>query len=165
MARSLSAGLQAATAKQFTNPIYLVSQDMGTTTLYSSTRELINYDGHDFLATLGLAVDSISNDQVSWSLDNSDRAVSVLGLLNDVGGNLVDVYLHYEGETLGRFTGVLDEWTIKGQRVYFVATSAAALGQRFPNARAENGTFNHLPAPGTKIMWGQQAIILEAEPL
>ncbi len=150
-------------AKRFTQPIYLVKQDMGASFIYSSSRELINYAGNNYLGSLGLAVENINNLAVTWSIDNSDRAVTALALNNAVGGNAVSVYLHYEGETILRFEGVLDEWYTQGQRVVFVATSAGARAQKFPNERAELGVFNHLPPAGTSITWGRQTIHLEAE--
>jgi hypothetical protein len=162
--RTLSGPLVTAIGKQFTNPIHLVKQDMGASVIYSSTRELIDYAGDDYLATNGMEVDSLGADVVSWSLDNSDRAISILALANDVGGNAVEVFLHYEGETIPVFTGVLDEWVTRGPRTYFRATSQAARFQKFPNERAELGIFNHLPAPGTNIQWGQQTVILQSEP-
>lgn len=163
MARGLTAGMVTATSKRFTNPIYLIEQDMGAAILRNSTREQISHGGNDYLTNQGLAVENISNDGCVWSLDNSDRSVSILALGNSVGGLVVNVYLHYEGETITRFTGVIDEWHTQGQRVVFTATSQAAKQQKFPNERAELGTFNHLPPAGTTLTWGRQTITIQSE--
>ena len=163
MPRSLTAGLQASTAKQFTNPIHLITQDMGASVIRSSTRELIDFLGNDYNPN-GAAVETYSEDSFSWSLDNSDRSISIMALGNDVGGNTVSMGIYYEGEFQELFTGVIDEWFTRGQRVIFRATSQAAKQQKFPGDRAENGVFNHLPTAGSNIMWGQQSIILSSEP-
>ncbi len=162
MAKTLTGGMTTNIAKKFTNPVCLVAQDMGAAIIRSSSRELIDYGGNDYSPN-GCEIGGISNDSFTWSLDNSDRAISIMALANDVGGNLVTLYLDYEGETITRFIGVIDEWFTQGQRVVFKATSQAAKKQTFPNERAENGTFNHLPAAGSNIMWGQQSIILQPE--
>ena len=132
MPRNLDAGMVTATSKQFTNPIYLIEQDMGASVVRSSTRELIDFGGDDYVPLNGAAVEAISGDKLTWSLDNSDRAISIMALGNDVGGNDVTLYLHYEGNTITRFTGVIDSWITRGQRVVFVATSAAAKKAKIP---------------------------------
>ena len=162
--RELTSGLEASVSAKFTDPVFLVSQDMGASVLYDSSREQITWLGQNYLATLGLRVENINRDSLDWSLDNSDRSVSVLGLTNDVGGNAVTAWLYYGGQAVTRFTGVIDSWQTSGQRVVFQATSQASKEQKFPNERFENGTFNHLPAPGTNIQWGLQTVILESEP-
>lgn len=164
MSRTITGPMAVALAKQFTNPVYLITQDFGASIVRSSTREFIDYAGNDYVITTGARVESFSADRFAWSLDNSDRGISVLALGNDVGGNDVTLELYYEGEAVTLFVGVLDEWHTQGQRVVFSATSQAAKQQRFPNERAINGTFNHLPAPGSNIQWGQQSVILEQEP-
>ena len=163
--RQTNAALTTAINKKFTNPIQMIAQDMGANVIYSSTQGLIDYDGQDYLGTTGAQVHQISNNTFSWSLDNSDRAYSVMALANDVGGNTVTLFMHYDGETIVRFTGVIDEWNTQGQRIMFRATSQASRLQKFPNERAENGVFNHLPPPGSSILWGLQTIILESEPV
>jgi hypothetical protein len=167
MTRAIEAATQAKTEQQYTDPVHLVMQDMGAAILYHSDRELVDHDGNDYVATTGLSVDNLTNRQVTWSVDNSDHAISIQALANDVGGNVVNVYLYYgvQGEAVLRFTGAIDEWFTAGQRVVFRATAQATRFQMFPNERVENGVFNHLPAAGSAFDYNGQSIIIESEAL
>lgn len=165
MARILTAGMSTAIQKQFTNPVLLVNVDFGAQVNYYSSREQITYVSNNYLKDL-MEVVSVNNDELQFSLNNNLGATSVLLLNNRVGGNAVNAFLHYEGETKVRFAGIFDDWeTIEdGQRVLCTATSLAAKAARFPEERIEHGVFNHLPQPGVEIPWASDTIILVGEP-
>ena len=163
MSKVRSQSLHLAIREQFTSPNVLLYQDMGSTILYSSSPADITALGYNFSNVTGLNIHTMSKEQLVWSLDNSDRSISVLALYNSISGNQVKCWLWYEGDTVLQFDGVMDEWQTKGQRVMFRATPAAIRSVRFPIDQVEFGTLNHVPAPGTVIRWGQQSIIIEAE--
>lgn len=163
MSRTLTGAMLTAIAKQFTSPVFLIAQDIGGVTLYHSTREQISYGGDIYQATTGAALESLTSDTIEWSLDNSNRAISVQALGGLVSGSAVAVRLYYEGEATDPFEALIDSWQTSGQRVYFSAKSAASRQQRFPNERVQNGVFNHLPPAGTVLKVGGQGIILQPD--
>lgn len=163
--RTLDPTLKAATQLDYTEPLWLVQIDMGSTILRASGREQVTWNSQTW-QELGLAVEDVDNDALEVSLDNSDHSVSLLCLGNDIKGNAIQAWLYYAGVAQLRFTGVLDSWdTERGtHRVIFYGSSVAAKAGKFPPVVIQEGTWNHIPPPGTVVMAGDQPIVLESNP-
>jgi hypothetical protein len=164
--RTLDPNLKTATQQQITEPIWLVECDMGATVLRASGRETLTWNSQTWDQDLGLEMMQVTPDMVEFSLDNSDRSVSLLCLGNQVKGNSVAAWLYYQGYAQARFTGVLDDWETDARqdRVKFYGSSVAAKAGKFPPDIISEGLWNHLPPPGTIIVAGSQPIILESTP-
>ena len=159
--RTLSAPMLVSIAKAITDPIFLIKIDFGSEFVYSTSREAVVYGGNNY-NNVGAEILSIDNTTVKFSLPNFDRAISALVLAGQVQGNDVTVYLHYEGETIGRFVGLLDAPEISGDynTVKFSCVSEYAIGAKWPSERLRPPIANHLPPPGTVIHFGPISITL-----
>ena len=162
--RTLSAGMLASVAKSITDPVFLVKVDFDSQFIYATSRESITYDTNTY-STVGAEILSIDNTRVRFSLPNFDRAISALALAGQIQGNEVVVYLHYDGETIGRFVGLLDAPEISGDynTVVFTAVSEYAMGAKWPHERLRPPLANHLPPAGTIISAGAITITLERD--
>jgi len=162
--RALSSTMLANIAKTITNPIYLFKIDFGSQFVYASSRELITYGGNDYL-TKGARLQSIDSRRVVFDLPNHDRSISALAFAGQIQGNDCTIYLHYDGETIGRFVGLLDAPECSGDynSVSITVVDAYALISRWPYERLRKPTFNYLPAPGTIISLGSTDLILERD--
>jgi hypothetical protein len=151
-------------AKTITNPVYLFKINFGSQYVYATSREMINYDGNDYL-TKGARIRQIDGRRVVFELPNHDRSISALAFAGQIQGNDCAVYLHYEGDTIGRFTGLLDAPECSGDynAVTITVVDAYALVSRWPYERLRKPTFNHLPAPGTIINLGSTNLVLERD--
>jgi len=162
--RTLSSAMLGYIAQTITNPIYLFKIDFGSQYIYASSRETISYGGNSY-ATKGAKLRQIDSKRVSFDLPNHDRSISALALAGQVQGNECVIYLHYEGETIGRFTGLIDALECSGDCNFVTITvaDAYALVSRWPYDRLRPTTFNHLPAPGTIINLGSTNLMLERD--
>jgi hypothetical protein len=162
--RTLSAPMLASIAKTITDPVFLIKIDFGSKYVYATTREIITYDLNEYNYT-GARILNISGTRVRFSLLNFDREISALALAGQIQGNEVEVYLHYEGETLGRFTGLLDSPTFSGDynTAGFTCVSEYSLSNKWPSNRLRPPVANHLPAAGTVINIGPWEITLERD--
>lgn len=162
--RNLSAGMLASIVKTITNPVYLFKIDFGSSYIYATSREVLIYDGNTYNAT-GAEMKSIDSKRLSFTLPNFDRSISALAFAGQIQGNECVVYLHYEGETQGRFVGLIDAPECGGDYNYVTisAVDTYAMVSRWPFERMRKPTFNHLPAPGTVISLGTTDITLERD--
>ena len=162
--RTLTASMLAAIAKTITNPVFLIKIDLGSKYVYATTREIITYDTNEY-NYVGARVIDINGTRVRFSLFNFDREISTLALAGQIQGNEVEVYLHYEGETIGRFTGLLDSPTFSGDynTAGFSCVSEYSLSNKWPPNRLRPPVANHLPAAGTVINIGPWEITLERD--
>ena len=162
--RTLSAGMLVSVAKAITDPVFLFKIDFTSQFIYATSRESIVYDTNTY-SVVGGQIISIDGNRVRFSLPNFDRAISALVLAGQVQGNDIDIFLHYDGETIGRFTGLLDTAEISGDynTVVIVAVSEFALGAKWPSDRLRPPVANHLPPPGTVIEVGSVTITLERD--
>ena len=162
--RTLSAGMLVSIAKDITDPVFLFKIDLESQFVYATSRESIDYSG-DTYSTVGAQILSIDGNRVRFSLPNFDRSISALVLAGQVQGNDIVIYLHYDGETIGRFTGLFDNSEISGDynTVVVVCVSEFAMGAKWPNDRMRPPVFNHLPAPGKIVPFGTGNLILERD--
>lgn len=159
--RALSSQLLAEVIKTITDPVYLFQVDLGSTVIYASSREEIVYNGNTYL-TQGAALKSINDRSVSFSIPNFDRSVSAAAFIGQIQNNDCFVYLHYNGEVIGRFVGKLDAPNCSGDYnfVDFTAVDAYGLNSKWPYKRMQPPVFNHLPSPGTVLKFGNTNITL-----
>lgn len=159
--RTLSSSMLASIAKTITNPIYLFKIDFGSQFVYATSRESINFGGNDYI-TKGAELQRIDSKRVSFGLPNHDRSISALAFAGQIQGNECTVYLHYEGETIGRFIGLLDAPEISGDynTVIITVIDTYALVSKWPYERMRKPIFNHMPAPGTVIHLGSTNLLL-----
>jgi len=162
--RTLSSTFLASVSKTITDPVFLIKIDFGSQFVYASSREAIVYDGNNY-NFLGAQIISIDSTRVEFSLPNFDRAISALALAGQIQGNSVTVYLHYDGETITRFTGLLDTPNIVADynTMRFSCVSEYATNSKWPFDRLRPPIANHLPPPGTIIIIGNVTITLERD--
>jgi hypothetical protein len=162
--RTLSAAMLASIVKTITDPVYLFKIDFGTGYVYATSREAIVYDLDNYSAT-GAEMKRIDSKRVSFTLPNFDRSISALAFAGQIQGNECLIYLHYDGETVGRFVGLLDAPSCGGDYNYVTITAVDtyATVSRWPHERMTKPVFNHLPAPNTIISLGNTDITLEPD--
>ena len=163
--RTLSAQMLIEIAKQVTDPVFLIKADMGgSTTIYASTREAITYAG-DTYDLLGAEVTAIDGTRLQFTLPNFDRSISTLVLASQIQGNDVEVFLNYNGNTIGRFVGLINSPSVSGDynTVSISCVSAFSLYRKWPNDRLRPPAANHLPPAGTMIYLGPWKISLERD--
>jgi len=162
--RTLTAGMLAEIAKTITDPVFLIKIDFGSKYVYATTREIITYDTNEY-NYVGARVLDINGTKVRFSLLNFDREISALALAGQIQGNEVEVYLHYNGETIGRFTGLLDSPTFSGDynTAGFTCVSEYSLSNKWPAGRLRPPAANHLPPAGTILKIGPWEIELERD--
>lgn len=162
--RTLTAGMLAEIAKTITDPVFLIKIDFESQFIYATTREAISYGGDDY-NFLGATIRSIDGTKVRFTLPNFDRVIGGLALAGQIQGNSVEVFLHYNGETIGRFVGLLDSPTFSGDynTTGFSCVSEYSLSNKWPAGRLRPPVANHLPAAGTVIHIGPWEIELERD--
>jgi hypothetical protein len=186
--RALSASVSAALTGVVTAPGYLVQIDADAGTLRYSTRGTVDYAGQAWLG--GADVES-DGAEWSVSLPNNENAASALALGDDINDARVRIWYWVEGggnvaadiddagntllidgsyrliiesgaDTVPLFDGVINAASeIALERVTF-ALSSGSLGRRFqPDQVLIPPLLNHLPQPGTAIVWGDTTYYLE----
>lgn len=162
--RTLTAGMLAAIAKTITNPVFLIQVDFGSKIVRATTREEIIYNTNEY-NYVGAQILDINSNRVRFSLLNFDREISALALAGQIQGNAVDIFLHYEGETIGRFSGLLDSPTFSGDynTAGFSCVSEYSLSNKWPADRLRPPVANHLPTAGTVLYIGPWEIELERD--
>ena len=155
----------AEIAKTITDPVYLIKAALGgSTIIYATTREEITYDG-DVYDLTGAEVTSIEGTRLRFTLPNFDRAISELVLADQIQGNDVEVFLHYNGTVIARFVGLINSPTISGDYniVSISCVSEYSLYNQWPNDRLRPPAANHLPPAGTMIYIGPWKTSLERD--
>ena len=154
----------ASINKIITDPVYLFKIDLGSEFKYATSREAITYDGNTY-STLGAKLDSIDNQSVRFSLPNHDRDISVLAFAGQIQRNECSIFLHYDGEVIGRFSGLLDapECSDDYNFVMFTAVDLYALVSRWPTERMTAPVFNHMPAVDTVVRLGSTSLRLKRD--
>jgi len=162
--RTLTSGMLAEVAKTMTDPVFLIKIDFGSQFIYATTRESIAYGG-DTYNTLGAKMLTIDGTRVRFSLPNHDRVISNLAFAGQVQGNTVEVFLHYNGETIGRFNGLINSPSItKDYNVVNIScVSEYSLYMKWPSVRLRPPDANHLPPAGTNVYIGPWKITLERD--
>ena len=162
--RTLTAGMLAEIAKTITDPVFLIKIDFGSKFVHATTREVIIYNSDEY-NYVGAKIRDIDGTKVRFSLLNFDREISALALAGQIQGNSVEVFLHYNGETIGRFVGLLDSPTFSGDynTAGFSCVSEYSLSNKWPANRLRPPVANHLPAAGTLIYIGPWEIELERD--
>ena len=163
--RTLSAQMLIEIAKQVTDPVFLIKADMGgSTTIYASTREAITYAG-DTYDLLGAEVTAIDGTRLQFTLPNFDRSISTLVLASQIQGNDVEVFLNYNGNTIGRFVGLINSPSVSGDynTVTISCVSEYTVYNQWPDDRLRPPAANHLPPAGTMIFIGPWKISLERD--
>lgn len=154
----------AEIAKTITDPIFLIKIDFGSEFVYATTREEITYGGNVY-NTVGAQILAIDSTRLRFSLLNYYREISALALVGQIQGNAVEVFLHYNGETLGRFVGLIDSPSISNDYniVSFSCISQFSLYNKWPSNRLRPPDANHLPPAGTILYIGPWKITLERD--
>jgi hypothetical protein len=162
--RTLTAGMLAEIAKTITDPIFLIKIDFGSKFVHATTREILTYNTDEY-NYVGAQMRDIDGTRVRFTLNNFDREISTLALAGQIQGNSVEVYLHYNGETIGRFSGLLDKpvWAGDYNTVGFTCVSEYSLNNVWPAGRLRPPVANHLPVAGTIIELGPWEITLERD--
>jgi len=162
--RTLSSAMLASVNKTITDPVYLFKMDLGSQFIYATSREAITYDSNSY-STTGARLESIDNQRVRFSLPNFDRDISALAFAGQIQRNECSVYLHYDGEVIGRFSGLLDAPECSGDynSVVFTAVDLYALVSRWPFERMQAPAFNHMPAVGTVVRLGSSSLNLKRD--
>lgn len=162
--RTLTANMLASILKTITDPVCLFKIDFGSQFVYATSREQITYNGDVYL-TKGAKLRKITDKYLTFDLPNYNRSISALAFAGQIQGNACDIYLQYEGETIGRFTGLLDAPVCSGDynTVALRVVDTYAVLAKWPNTRMRKPTFNHLPAPGTIIDLGLTYLTLEKD--
>lgn len=159
--RSLSSGMLASIAQTITDPVFLIKVDLTSQYVYASTRESITYDGNTY-NTLGAKITSLSSQRVQFTIPNFDRSISALAFTGQIQTNECVIYLHYDGEVIGTFSGVLDAPQCGGDYNYvqFSASDLYAPISRWPYERMTAPDFNYMPAVGTVVRMGNTELSL-----
>lgn len=162
--RALSSSMLASISKTITDPVYLFELDLGSQYIYATSREVIAYGG-DSYSTIGAHLTSITNQRVQFSIPNQDRDISALAFAGQIQRNECNIYLHYDGEVVGRFSGLLDAPECSGDYnvVSFTAVDLYALVSRWPYERMQAPDFNHMPAVGTVVRLGNTTLNLQRD--
>lgn len=163
--RTLSSTMLANIAKTITDPVYLFKINFGSQYVYATSRETVTYDGNNYI-TQGARMRRIDARRVTFELPNFNRSISALAFGGSrIQGNDCTVYLRYEGDTIGRFVGLLDAPDCSGDynTVTISVVDAYAVISRWPFERMRKPIFNYLPAPGTIIRLGSTNLLLERD--
>ena len=110
-------------------------------------------------------MESIDNQRVRFGVPNTDRDISALAFTGQIQKNECTVYLYYDGEVQGMFSGLLDAPECSGDynTVIFTAVDVYALVSRWPFERMQAPTFNHMPAVGTVVRLGSTSLNLQRD--
>jgi len=162
--RALSSTMLASIAQTITDPVYLFKIDFDSQYVYATSREAITYDGNNYI-TQGAQIKSLDSQRLSFTLPNHDRSISALAFAGRIQGLECTVYLQYDGETIGRFVGLLDAPQCSGDynSVLLTVVDIYAVTVKWPNVRMRKPTFNFLPAPGTILDFGTTHLTLEKD--
>ncbi len=162
--RALSSSMLASISKTITDPVYLFKMDLESQYIYATSREVISYGG-DSYSTVGAQLQSITNKHVRFNIPNQDRDISALAFAGQIQRNECVIYLYYDGEVLGRFTGLFDAPECSGDYnvVTFTAVDLYAMISRWPYERMEAPAFNHMPAVGTTVRLGNSSFDLQRD--
>ena len=153
----------AEIAKTVTDPVFLIKVELaGSTIIYATTREEIYYEG-DLYDLTGAAVTSIDGTRLQFTLPNFDRFISGLVLADHIQGNNVEVFLHYNGEVIARYVGLIDRPSIDYNIVLISCVSAYSVHNKWPHDRLRPPAANHLTPSGTMIFIGPWKISLERD--
>lgn len=172
MARTLSALLTTETATTVTAPAYLI--EIGwTPTLRLSTRGELYYEGNAY--TAGSAnverLETLRGGALAAtiSLGNTDDVAGAIILGSDLTAIDVTISLLYgdgpfsAGDALQVFAGVIDSADITPLRITLDCVSEGRAKMTGPRLYCQPPTFNHMPPPGTKLLWGGETYVLNAD--
>lgn len=154
----------ASINKTITDPVYLFKLDLGSQFIYATSREVITHATNTYNTT-GASLQSIDNQRVRFSIPNYERDISALAFAGQIQRNECSIFLHYDGEVIGRFSGLLDAPEISGDynSVVFTAVDLYALVSRWPFERMQAPAFNHMPAVGTVVRLGSSSLSLKRD--
>ena len=150
--------LAAAIALPVTEPGYLVFLGFDSE-LRHSTRATLTWGGHSWTGGLGTRVLSVSEQEATVELANSDLSASALVLNTTLADRACAIYKLYNGDAVLLFDGILDACPMIGDRVQLTA-KALASAKRVPAKYIAYPAFKWLTPPGTQVKWGAQAVTL-----
>lgn len=168
--RDLSERLQSEIAQVVTRPVYLVELSFSVP-LYLSTGGLVAWNGQDWLPS-GATVESLhelpgGSITGRLTLANSDRAMGALVLGEGVRDRACRVWQIYggapydSGDAVLRFDGAMDAVEEIGDRVVIALVSAGMSLAWAPRLFWAPPMCNHLPPPGTVLLWNGEKYELE----
>jgi len=172
MARTLPTLLSTEVVKTVTMPFHVIEIGWSPTSRLS-TGATVAWNGYtwtggvatldDLRALPGGALEG------TLSLANTDDAVGATVLAADLAETPVTIWALYgagpftSGDALQVFTGVLDGADLSVTRVSLGLVSAGRRRLTGPRLYCQPPTCNHMPPPGTRIVWGGDVFILNAD--
>jgi hypothetical protein len=172
MGRALTSLITTEIARTVTAPFHLIKIDFPTVARLS-TGATVAYGGYtwtggtatldDLRALPGGALEG------SLSISNTNDSIGATVLATDLSDTAVTIWALYgagpfvSGDALQVFTGVLDGADLTPTRVRLGIVSAGRRRLTGPRLYCQPPTCNHMPPPGTRIVWGGDVYILNAD--
>lgn len=165
--RTLTAHNAAETAKQITEPFYLVHLGFDTPlylcSLKTITLNSITWSGSRTIRVPAIKTDNAGNQSGSIQLSNIDRLISGLILTEGCAGKVANIYKGYgnptDADIVSEFSGFMDDSDIDDTSVTILLTGKG--NKRFsPGIILSKPYLNHMPPAGTIIKSGNTTITL-----
>ncbi len=168
----VSTSTDAALAEDVTKPRYLVQLGFETVQ-YLCTREDVTWNGQTWTGNgvqVGrLFTNSDGGQGATIELPNADNAYSSLVFSEGVAGRVCKIWVLYgdapfaDEDAVPVFDGVMDACDVGALRVQVTCIGDGDKTGISPNLVIGPPVFNHLPAAGTVLYWGNGTYKLEAE--
>lgn len=169
--RTLTTTTSTATAQTITSPGILVRIDFGIPIYLSSRGDItwnsLNWVSQD-VSVSGISWDGTGSQKGTLSLGNADNLFGALILNDGVRGRPIQIWQFYNGaiapnDPVQIFNGICDEVSEIGLAMIRIAISSQSVrAMTCPRTFINQASgFNHLPATGKVVTWGDQRYILQ----
>lgn len=162
--RNTTATVDTNAAKPITSPTWLVEilwPNPDTVRFSSRGPAPIVHDSRTF-DLLGVRVNSVSDTDASFTLQNELNTISALVSLHGANDWPVKVWSYYETDGVLLFDGFLDGCDISDKEVRFQATRIPAGMAGFPTRLFTRRNFPYLPKKDQVVKWGGASYTLKA---
>ena len=149
-------------SKGVTRPTFLLQLDYPSPSYLSSAGTLTVLS--QTWTRTAMQIKSITEDRLSIDIDNTDLAQSALILNNTIDGLPVTLYVAYsdaptDDEVITIWTGnITGAPAINLQSVTYEASGMDEGNSFMPRYRMTPPYFNHMPAAGSTLVWGDNTI-------
>lgn len=172
MPRTLSSATVTATAQAVTRPFYVAQLDWDGTTYRLSTGASVSWNGYTWdggsLSVEDLRALPAGGMEGTISLTNADGSAAALVLNHPIEEVAVALWTLYgdgpyaAADGVPVFTGVVDAADLTATRVRLTLTTEGRRRALGPRIYAVPPLCNHLPAPGSVVVWSGERYTLVA---
>lgn len=159
MSRTLSATLTSATAKDATQPIYLIEMGFTSTQRCATYDADITWNGQTWSAS-GVQLSNLSSSGGKMTMPNGTGDPWLALVMGEgVRDKSISVYEHHTDTTASPqsdaqliFSGLMDEVTLTD--TISVSIIEASRAKKFPALSVDQPTFTFFMPSGSEITWG-----------